>query len=125
MKESEIERRVCRHAENINIDYQDNFSIRYEKAAKPTLPYWFCKFTGMAGVPDRLFSHFDAGVFFIEFKQPKGRLSEVQKVVHRHLRGHRQKVYIIDNAPSGIALLDHIHQFGTLPSDDGDWNHGF
>lgn len=125
MKESEIESRVCRHADAINQQYAENTVMRYMPSGKPAPPYWYSKFTGQAGVPDRLFSHFDAGIFFIEFKTPQGRLSEIQILTHRHLRAHRLAVFIIDNVDSGKALLDHIHQHGTLPRDNGNWNHGF
>ncbi len=46
---------------------------------------WAIKLTGTAGIPDRLVMMPDGQVWFIELKTDTGRLSKIQKAVHRKL----------------------------------------
>ena len=75
MRESAIERAACLYAKSLGM-----------------LPYKFT--SSRAGVPDRLFLTPDGGIFFIEFKQPNGRLSKLQENEHRIIRRQGHIVYV-------------------------------
>lgn len=49
----------------------------------------------LAGFPDRLVLKRGGGVFFVEMKAPKGRLSELQKYWGRKLRALGFRVYVV------------------------------
>lgn len=46
---------------------------------------WAIKFTGVAGLPDRLVILPGGRIEFVELKTDTGRLSKIQKAVHRKL----------------------------------------
>ncbi len=66
------------------------------------------KFTspGRAGVPDRLFLTPAGGVFFVEFKQPNGKLSKLQENEHRIIRKHGHDVYVAWDLIQAKHIID-------------------
>lgn len=51
---------------------------------------------GTAGVPDRLCS-IRGKMFFVELKVPGGKLTDLQKAVHKQLRATGAVIYVIDS----------------------------
>ena len=88
MKEAQIERKICKHAQKLGL-------LQY----KFTSP-------GRAGVPDRLLIAQDGTVFMIEFKTPTGRLSALQINEHRRLNEHNIAVHVVDNVAEGKRIVD-------------------
>ena len=88
MKEAQIERKICDHAQKLGL-------LQY----KFTSP-------GRAGVPDRLLIAPDGTVFMIEFKTPTGRLSALQINEHRRLSEHNITVHVVDNVAEGKRIID-------------------
>ena len=88
MKEAQIERKICDHAQKLGL-------LQY----KFTSP-------GRAGVPDRLLIAPDGTVFMIEFKTTTGRLSALQINEHRRLSEHNITVYVVDNVAEGKRIVD-------------------
>lgn len=82
----------------------ENRVITYAKN-KGWLAY---KFTSPScrGVPDRLCIGPNGQFLFIEFKR-KGHLpTSLQEVNIKELRSRQMKVFIIDDIPTGISLID-------------------
>lgn len=52
-------------------------------------------FAVMRGAPDLVAISPDGIVLWLEIKQPKGRLTQIQKIAHETLKNYKQKVYII------------------------------
>ena len=88
MKESQIERAACLYAKSVGM-----------MAYKFTSP-------GRAGVPDRLFLTPTGGVFFVEFKQPRGKLSALQKNEHRIIRKHGHEVHVAWDFKQAKQIID-------------------
>ena len=89
-REKEIEASVCKHAEDLGM-LQYKFSPEHDK-----------------GMPDRLFFHRHRA-WFIEVKDPNGAVSPTQAQRMRELSPH-VPVYVIEDVPSGKALLEKIAQ---------------
>jgi len=85
MKESVIEAKVIRHAEQ-----QGCFTT---------------KCTGMKGIPDRLVIH-EGRHIFIEFKQLGKTPEPIQETVIAKITQAGGKVYVIDNVRDGKELID-------------------
>lgn len=89
MKESEIERKVCDHAEELG--------FLQRKFVSP----------GHVGVPDRIFWGHNLH-FLIEFKKPGGILSLPQRREIKRLLDAGVFVYVIDTIEKGKELLDKL-----------------
>lgn len=87
MKESDIEREVCKYAEGCG------FLVRKYNSA------------GVVGVPDRIFFGFGL-VFLIEFKTPTGRLSAMQEREIQRIRDHGVKCFVVDDVDDGKRIID-------------------
>jgi len=87
MRESTIEKAVCKYARDAGI-------LQY----KFTSP-------GNSGVPDRIFIS-PRGIFFVEFKAPGKVPTKLQEHIHKILRGHGAKVYVVDGIEAGRGLVD-------------------
>ena len=87
MRESAIEKAACLYAKSVGM-----------------LPYKFT--SSRSGVPDRFFLTKDGGIFFIEFKQPNGRLSKLQENEIRIIHKHGHSVYVVDSVEQGKEILD-------------------
>ena len=46
------------------------------------------------GFPDRIVVH-NKFTYYMELKTPVGRLSKVQKVIHKHIQKHGIEVYVV------------------------------
>lgn len=66
--------------------------------------WWVSKFTGKAGVPDRLFIR-DGRHVFIEFKKFKKKPKRHQSVIHKEMRDHGAEVYVVDNLKQAYDIL--------------------
>jgi len=88
--EKEIESRVCDYAKS-----------------KGVLAY---KFTSPArhAVPDRLFIAPNGTVWFCEFKRAGAKPTPAQEREHTRLRLQGVKVYVIDNVPDGVEMVDQM-----------------
>ena len=93
MKESQIERAACLYAKSVGM-----------MAYKFTSP-------GRAGVPDRLFLTPTGGVFFVEFKQPHGKLSALQRNEHRIIRKHGHDVYVAWDFNEAKQIIDEHYEW--------------
>jgi Holliday junction resolvase len=87
IRESTIERKVCRAAED------RGWLVR--KFASPA----------HRGQPDRIFMR-DGVVFFIEFKARGGRLSPLQSREIALIKAQGVQAFVIDSVEDGEALLD-------------------
>jgi Holliday junction resolvase len=86
MRESHIERTVCRAAKHAG--------WLVFKWSSPN----------QRGVPDRIFTR--AGrVLFVEFKAPGKRPTKLQRHIHEQLRAQGCEVAVIDNIEAGRALI--------------------
>ncbi len=87
MRESKIERAVCRYAESAG--------------------WWQRKFVspGHRGVPDRIFIR-TGRVLFIEFKALGKPLQSWQVREIRRIRASGATVYVVDNIETGMRLID-------------------
>lgn len=88
MTESHIERAACLYAKSVGM-----------------LVYKFNS-PGRAGVPDRIFLTPSGGVFFVEFKQPSGKLSRLQENEHRIIRKHGHDVHIAWDLQQAKQIID-------------------
>ena len=88
MRESAIEKAICRYAKSVGI-------LQF-------------KFTSpnRAGVPDRIFLFPDRKVIFMEMKTPKGRLSRLQENEIRIIHKYGHCVYVVDSVEQGKEILD-------------------
>ena len=86
MKESDIEKFVCNFAKDKN-----------------WLVYKFVS-PGCRGVPDRIFMK-DGEMFFVEFKQPGGKLSALQHRRIKDIAAAGFHVYVIANIELGEKLF--------------------
>lgn len=66
------------------------------------------KWTGMAGVPDRIAVLPGGVVAFIEVKTHGGKLSALQKVVHAAIRALGVPVFVVWNKQHIDVLVDHL-----------------
>ena len=57
---------------------------------------WMCP----PGTPDLLVLHPKDGLFWIEVKSPKGKLTHVQESLHKRLRELGQTVYVMREVPN-------------------------
>lgn len=86
MKESHIERAVCRHAEKLGC---------------------ICiKQLGLRGVPDRLILGMNGNVLFIEFKQKGEKPRPDQQRMIEKLQRLGQNVMVIDDVDTGKGIID-------------------
>ena len=92
MKESNIEGKVVRYANSRGV-----LSLKLNVV-------------GNRGWPDRLFI-FNNRVMFIEFKTPTGRLSEMQKHIHRLLEKQNIIVAVCSSVEVARSMLD-MYFFG-------------
>ena len=93
MTESQIERAACLYAKSVGM-----------LAYKFTSP-------GRAGVPDRIFLTPTGGVFFVEFKQPHGKLSALQRNEHRIIEKHGHEVHVAwDFRQAKQIIDDHLYE---------------
>ena len=60
---------------------------------------------GRKGAPDRVFSRYDRGTVWIEFKAPgeKPRLSQSRE--HERMRNAGMEVHVCDNVEDGLRIL--------------------
>lgn len=65
-------------------------------------------YTGRRGSPDRWCLKMGTWVL-IEFKAVGEKPTAQQQREHDRLRGHGQRVYIIDNVPAGLALVEQLN----------------
>ena len=93
MKEKDIEKAVCRYAE------EQGFLVR--KYNSDTC----------AGVPDRIFFGYKM-VFLIEFKAPGGYVSAIQQREIKRIRDHGVVVLVVDNIQAGKAYIDLYKELG-------------
>ncbi|MGV1017482.1 MAG: VRR-NUC domain-containing protein [Fluviibacter phosphoraccumulans] len=66
------------------------------------------KWTGMAGVPDRIAILPGGVVALIEVKTEGGRISAIQAVVHGKIRALGIPVFVVYNKAQISVLLDHL-----------------
>lgn len=91
MKESHIERTVCKYAESLGWDH-------FKLASG-----------GKNGKPDREF--FRASVaFFVEFKRPGEDPEPLQDYWRRRLKRQGFEVYVIDSIEAGKALFNQMER---------------
>ena len=88
MQEADLERKVGEYAKS-----------------KGWLHYKFVSKSNL-GVPDRIFLK-DGNVFFIEFKGPRGKLSDLQtfKMREIHFKGGLD-CFVVDNVEMGKKIID-------------------
>ena len=88
MRESAIEKAICRYAKSVGI-------LQF-------------KFTSpnRAGVPDRIFLFPNRKVIFMEKKTPKGKLSRLQENEIRIIHKYGHCVYVVDSVEQGKEILD-------------------
>lgn len=98
MRESAIEKKVC------------------DRARK--LGYYVRKFVSpqQRGVPDRLFISPGGKVFFIEFKAPGKKPTPLQEYERSLIQANNICVYVVDNAPAGMWLVDTVMRHSWMPS---------
>ena len=87
MRESKIERDLCKYAKNLGW-------YTYK---------WVCP--GNNGVPDRIFIK-KGKILFIEFKSPGKKLRDLQRNVLETLKNEGCNCYIIDDICKGRHLID-------------------
>ena len=61
---------------------------------------------GNRGVPDRIWINQYGEVYFIEFKQEKGRVSPLQQMWINRLRKHHKQVHVVRSVEEGKKLVD-------------------
>lgn len=68
---------------------------------------WALKFVspGVSGVPDRIVLFKGGRMVFVEVKRPGGRLSPLQRAVHKKLRGLGFDVEIIESEEDAARLV--------------------
>lgn len=59
---------------------------------------------GQTGWPDRLFL-IPGNPIFVEFKTPKGKVTEKQKTLHELLRANNYPVFVIRDYAGGLEVL--------------------
>ena len=88
MRESKIEKEVCKYAES-----------------KGFLVYKFVS-PGRTGVPDRICVDNVGRTFYVEFKQGDGRLSPMQVREIKRLRDNGAMVFVVNNVDYGKGVID-------------------
>ena len=88
MKEKDIEAKITKKAKDLGF-----------------LVYKFSS-PSHRGVPDRIFISPEGGVFFIEFKSEKGKLTELQNKVITDIRLQGVEVFVVNNVKTGLEILD-------------------
>lgn len=61
---------------------------------------------GSTGWPDYGFFGWGRPAFFIEFKRPGGKLTELQKLMKTELEARGYDVFVCDNTAHGKAIVD-------------------
>jgi hypothetical protein len=61
----------------------------------------------LAGMPDLLCAAPGAGVFFVELKRRKGRVTAAQREMHERLRRSGADVVTLDDLDAAVELLEH------------------
>jgi hypothetical protein len=64
---------------------------------------------GNIGWPDRMFLYKHA-VRFVEFKREGEKLRPIQEYIHYLMLKQKIRVYVIDNLPDAVALLNKIKE---------------
>ena len=80
-------------------------AVRDYARSKNCLVY---KFTSPSNrsVPDDIFFPWDKPCFLIEFKGPKGKLTEMQnREIHR-IKAHGHAAYVVYSVEEGIRIID-------------------
>lgn len=90
MLESEIEKKVCKHAKD-----------------KGWLVYKFVS-PNNKGVPDRIFLGEGGKIIFVEFKAPNKEPTKLQTHVINKIKALMFKVYVIDNIEEGKKIFDNM-----------------
>lgn len=80
--------------------------LRDEMTRRGCLCYKFVS-PGNNGVPDRIVITPGGGLFFIELKTERGRLSAEQKAQIRRLREHGQTVFVLYGAEDVACFIQH------------------
>lgn len=95
MLESQIEKKVCDAAKKMG--------------------FWCRKFVSVncRGVPDRIFA-IDGRVFWIEFKRPGQKPTELQQIEHTRMRQNGLRVYVCDNVDYGKSILERERDAASL-----------
>ena len=91
MKESTIEKKVCKYAES-----------------EGWLTYKFVS-PGNKGVPDRIFLK-DEICFFIEFKAPGKKLTKLQEFVQQTIRDQDFSSWEVDDVDKGKLIIDNYRR---------------
>jgi len=78
--------------------------VQYAKDKK-ILTYKFSS-PSCRGVPDRIFINKSGVVFFIEFKNPHGKMSQMQFKIKNDLEEYSQDVYVVKDEEFGIEIID-------------------
>lgn len=63
------------------------------------------KFEARKGCPDRVFMR-NGKVFFIEFKAPGKKPTELQKRMHNKIRAENFNVFVVDDPMEGYKIVD-------------------
>lgn len=90
MLEKQIEAKVC--------DYAKERGLLAYKFTSPA----------RAAVPDRMFILPKGAVFFCEFKRGGQKPTPQQEREHIRLRAHGVYVFVIDNVPDGLRMVDQM-----------------
>lgn len=102
--EKEIERKVCEYAK------AKGFYVRkFVSPAHRSVPDRYFIAPGSPGsTPDELTTTLYMRLFKVEFKRQGEEPTDAQKREHRELRSYGVRVFVIDNANDGKALIDRI-----------------
>lgn len=72
------------------------------------------KFTSaVSGVPDRIVILPDNRIYFVELKQEKGRLSKIQKYMHRQFKKRGVHVYVPYSKSDVDKFIDEVVKIGN------------
>ena len=66
------------------------------------------KVSGVRGFPDRVVITHTGRLYFLEMKQPAGRVKKYQKYIHKCLRGLKQDVQVAYTYEEAIEQYDRI-----------------
>lgn len=72
------------------------------------------KFTSsVSGVPDRIVILPENRIYFVELKQEKGRLSKIQKYMHRQFKKRGVHVYVPYSKSDVDKFIDEVVKIGN------------